>query len=111
MGGQPVATMGDQFPIAGCPFQVPVGADRLLLSTYTAQACRAIIQTMKPILIGEDPLAIEKHFYNMTGVSPRFTLDEMRAMGIAVCISPNAMLRSALGAMHDLALAIGRVIG
>jgi 2-methylisocitrate lyase-like PEP mutase family enzyme len=42
-------------------------------------------------------------FYNMTGVSPRFTLEEMRAIGIAVCISPNAMLRSALGAMHDLA--------
>ena len=42
-------------------------------------------------------------FYNMTGVSPRFTLEEMRAMGIAVCISPNAMLRSALAAMHDLA--------
>ena len=42
-------------------------------------------------------------FYNMTGVSPRFTLGELRALGIAVCISPNAMLRSALGAMHDLA--------
>ena len=40
-------------------------------------------------------------FYNMTGVSPRFTLDEMRVLGIAVCISPNAMLSSALGAMHD----------
>jgi 2-methylisocitrate lyase-like PEP mutase family enzyme len=43
-------------------------------------------------------------FYNMTGVSPRFTLDEMRQLGIAVCISPNAMLRTALAAMHDLAL-------
>jgi len=42
-------------------------------------------------------------FYNMTGVSPRFTMDELRAMGIAMCISPNAMLRSALAAMHDLA--------
>jgi 2-methylisocitrate lyase-like PEP mutase family enzyme len=42
-------------------------------------------------------------FYNMTGVSPRFTLEEMRRMGIAVCISPNAMLRCALAAMHDLA--------
>ena len=42
-------------------------------------------------------------FYNMTGVSPRLTMDEMRALGIAVCISPNAMLRSALAAMHDLA--------
>jgi 2-methylisocitrate lyase-like PEP mutase family enzyme len=30
-------------------------------------------------------------------------MGEMRALGIAVCISPNAMLRSALGAMHDLA--------
>ena len=43
-------------------------------------------------------------FYNMTGVSPRFTLDEMRSLGIAVCISPNAMLRAALAAMYDLAL-------
>ena len=42
-------------------------------------------------------------FYNMTGVSPRFTLEELRALGIAVCISPNAMLRAALAAMHDLA--------
>src|SRR5213079_2935568 len=43
-------------------------------------------------------------FYNMTGVSPRFTMAEMRELGSAVCISPNAMLRSALGAMHDLAV-------
>ncbi len=42
-------------------------------------------------------------FYNMTGVSPRFTMDELRELGIAMCISPNAMLRSALAAMHDLA--------
>jgi 2-methylisocitrate lyase-like PEP mutase family enzyme len=45
-------------------------------------------------------------FYNMTGVSPRFTMAEMRELGIAVCIAPNAMLRSALGAMHDLAVAM-----
>ena len=42
-------------------------------------------------------------FYNMTGVSPRFTMEEMRALGIMVCISPNAMLRTALAAMYDLA--------
>src|ERR1700733_8916233 len=35
---------------------------------FSAPACRAIIETMKPVLIGEDPLAIEKHFYAMTGV-------------------------------------------
>jgi 2-methylisocitrate lyase-like PEP mutase family enzyme len=43
-------------------------------------------------------------FYNMTGVSPRFAMQEMRELGIAVCISPNAMLRVALGGMYDLAL-------
>jgi len=26
VAGQPVATMADQYPVAGCPFQVPVGA-------------------------------------------------------------------------------------
>jgi L-alanine-DL-glutamate epimerase-like enolase superfamily enzyme len=35
---------------------------------YSAQAARAIIETMKPALIGQDPLAIERHFYAMTGV-------------------------------------------
>ena len=47
-------------------------------------------------------------FYNMTGVSPRFTLEELRAMKVAVSISPNAMLRSALAAMHDLAAEMRR---
>jgi hypothetical protein len=26
LGGQPAATTADQYPVAGCPFQVPVGA-------------------------------------------------------------------------------------
>ena len=26
MSGQPVATMASQFPVTGCPFQIPVGA-------------------------------------------------------------------------------------
>jgi hypothetical protein len=26
VAGQPVATMADQYPVTGCPFQVPVGA-------------------------------------------------------------------------------------
>jgi 2-methylisocitrate lyase-like PEP mutase family enzyme len=47
-------------------------------------------------------------FYNMTGVSPRFTIEELRDLGIAVCISPNAMLRTALAAMHDLAAQMKR---
>jgi 2-methylisocitrate lyase-like PEP mutase family enzyme len=47
-------------------------------------------------------------FYNMTGVSPRFTLDEMRALGIAVCIAPGALMRSALASMYDLAIEMRR---
>ena len=43
-------------------------------------------------------------FYNMTGVSPRFNLEEMQALGIAVTISAGALMRTALAAMHDLAV-------
>jgi 2-methylisocitrate lyase-like PEP mutase family enzyme len=43
-------------------------------------------------------------FYNMTGISPRFSLEEMKALGIAVTIAPGALLRVSLTAMHDLAL-------
>jgi 2-methylisocitrate lyase-like PEP mutase family enzyme len=43
-------------------------------------------------------------FYNMTGVSPRFSLEEMQTLGIAVTISAGALMRTALAAMHDLAV-------
>jgi len=43
-------------------------------------------------------------FYNMTGISPRFTLEEMKALGLAVAIAPGAILRAALAAMYDLAV-------
>lgn len=43
-------------------------------------------------------------FYNMTGVSPRFSLEEMQSMGIALAITAGAMMRTALAAMHDLAV-------
>jgi len=43
-------------------------------------------------------------FYNMTGVSPRFSLEEMKSLGIAVTISAGALMRTALAAMHDLAV-------
>jgi 2-methylisocitrate lyase-like PEP mutase family enzyme len=43
-------------------------------------------------------------FYNMTGISPRYTLDEMKALGIALTIAPGALLRVSLTAMHDLAV-------
>ena len=43
-------------------------------------------------------------FYNMTGVSPRFSLEEMKALKIAITISAGALMRTSLIAMHDLAV-------
>ena len=43
-------------------------------------------------------------FYNMTGVSPRFSLEEMKALKISVTIVAGAMMRVSLSAMHDLAV-------
>ncbi|MFO1080946.1 MAG: isocitrate lyase/PEP mutase family protein [Reyranellaceae bacterium] len=45
-------------------------------------------------------------FYNMTGISPRMTREEMARLGIAVTILPGATLRASITAMYDLAVAI-----
>ena len=45
-------------------------------------------------------------FYNQTGISPRFSAAEMAELGIAVCILPGALMRQAMMAMHDLAVAL-----
>ena len=53
---------------------------------FSAPACRAIIETMKPILIGEDPLAIEKHFSAMTGVVHPFKAHVPTIGGIDIAL-------------------------
>lgn len=45
-------------------------------------------------------------FYNQTGISPRFSTEEMAALGIAVAILPGALMRQAIMAMADLAKAL-----
>jgi len=45
-------------------------------------------------------------FYNQTGLSPRFSLDELRELGIAVAILPIATLRVTVEAVYDLARAL-----
>jgi 2-methylisocitrate lyase-like PEP mutase family enzyme len=45
-------------------------------------------------------------FYNQTGVSPRLTLEQMKALSIAVTILPGATLRVALQAIWDFATAL-----
>ena len=42
-------------------------------------------------------------FYNMTGISPRFTVEEMAAIGIRACILPGAAMRATIMAIHDFA--------
>jgi L-alanine-DL-glutamate epimerase-like enolase superfamily enzyme len=39
---------------------------------FSAQAARAIVETMKPAIIGRDPLAIERHFYVLTATQHPF---------------------------------------
>ena len=45
-------------------------------------------------------------FYNQTGVSPRFSLDELNELGIAIAISPGATFRATIEAVYDLAVAL-----
>jgi len=45
-------------------------------------------------------------FYNQTGVSPRFTLPQMRELGIALTILPGALLRLTIQSLYDFAVAL-----
>lgn len=45
-------------------------------------------------------------FYNQTGVSPRFSLEEMQELGIALAIAPGAAFRATMQAVYDLAVAL-----
>ena len=42
-------------------------------------------------------------FYNQTGISPRFSLEEMNELGIAVTILPGATFRATIQAVYDFA--------
>ena len=44
--------------------------------------------------------------YNQTGVSPRFSEQEMNELGIAIAIAPGATLRATMTAVYDLAVAM-----
>ena len=45
-------------------------------------------------------------FYNMTGISPRLSAEQMAALGIRVCILPGAAMRATIMAIHDFAMAL-----
>lgn len=47
-----------------------------------------------------------KLLYNQTGVSPRLSLPEMEALGIAITILPGVALRATIQAVYDLGVAL-----
>ncbi len=54
VSGQPVATIGDTYPIAGCPFQIPVGAGTkpqpCVRVQWLVPAARVLVNGQPPIL-------------------------------------------------------------
>jgi hypothetical protein len=54
LNGAPVATAADQYPVVGCPFQVPVGAGTkpqpCVRLQWTAPALRVLVNGAPPIL-------------------------------------------------------------
>ena len=44
--------------------------------------------------------------YNQTGLSPRFSQEDLQELGIAIAIAPGAMLRATMQVVYDLAVAI-----
>lgn len=44
-----------------------------------------------------------KVLYNMTGVSPRFSLEQLNDLGVAISIAPGVTLRATIQAVHDVA--------
>lgn len=42
--------------------------------------------------------------YNQTGISPRFSQDELQELGIAITIAPGATLRATMQTVYDLAM-------
>jgi 2-methylisocitrate lyase-like PEP mutase family enzyme len=72
------------------------GADMAFVEgpTDVEEVKRVVAEVKGPIL------------YNQTGISPRFTQQELQELGIAMTIAPGATLRATMCAVYDLAIAI-----
>jgi Mandelate racemase / muconate lactonizing enzyme, N-terminal domain len=53
---------------------------------YSAQGARAVIELMKPALVGQDPLAIERHFYMMTATQYPYMAHVPTAGGVDIAL-------------------------
>lgn len=84
LGGQPAATMADNYPIAGCPFQVPVGAGT------KPQPC-VKVQWMVPALrvkVGGQPVLLQastglcQSAEQIPGGPPQVSVTQVRVKGM-----------------------------
>ena len=53
---------------------------------YSSQGARAVIELMKPALVGQDPLAIERHFYMMTATQYPYMAHIPTAGGVDIAL-------------------------
>ena len=83
VGGQPVATIGDQFPIAGCPFQVPVGAGTKPQPCIKVQwivAATRVMVNHQPALLA-DSSGLCQSAEQIPQGPPNVTVTQLRAKG------------------------------
>ncbi len=83
VSGQPVATMADSYPIAGCPFQVPVGAGTKPQPCVKAQwlvpAMRVLVNGSPAILQSSSGLCQSAE--QIPQGPPSVTVTQVRASG------------------------------
>lgn len=83
VSGQPVATMADTFPIAGCPFQVPVGPGTkpqpCVLVQWLAPATRVTVNGQPVIL--QTSAGLCKSAEQIPQGPPTVTVNQTRTIG------------------------------
>ena len=83
LGGQPAATMADQYPVAACPFQVPVGAGTkpqpCVKVQWTVPATRVFVNRQPVIL--QTSTGIGQSAEQIPGGPPTVAVTQVRVRG------------------------------
>lgn len=86
LGGQPAATIGDQYPVAGCPFQIPIapppGATKpqpCVKVQWTVPATRVFVNRQPVILQTSTGLGLSAE--QIPGGPPTVAVTQVRVKG------------------------------
>lgn len=80
LGGQPAATMGDQYPVAGCPFQVPGPKPQPCVKVqWTVPATRVFVNRQPVIL--QTSTGIGQSAEQIPGGPPTVAVTQVRVKG------------------------------